>query len=71
MTDVRMAIGPGRGRELGPRLLEFRAAAAVDSGIEAESGPGAIICTCILHFTSSTGVLIENKNQYNFLTMYE
>jgi hypothetical protein len=62
MTDVRMAIGPGRGRDLGPRL-GFRAAAAVDSGIEAESGPGAIICTCILHFTSSTGVLIENKNQ--------
>jgi hypothetical protein len=62
MTDVRMAIGPGRGRDLGPRL-EFRAASAVDSGIEAGSGPGAIICTCILHFTSSTGVLIENKNQ--------
>jgi hypothetical protein len=61
---MRMAIGPGRGREIGPRLeSRAAAAAAVDSGIETESGLGAIICTCILHFTSSTGVLVENKNQ--------
>lgn len=42
---------------------EFRAAAAVDSCIKAESSPGAIICSCILHFTSFTGVLVENNNQ--------
>jgi hypothetical protein len=38
----------------------------VDSGIETESGLGAIICTCILHFTSSTGVLVAKKSiNYN------
>ena len=56
ITDIKTDRGPGRGRGVGLRV-ESNVAVAVGCGIETDVG--AIIWTCILHFTSSTGVLID------------